>query len=163
MNGSGSDSENDIEEIIENDIEETAEKALSMLLPEKSKEKYQKAYDNFKQWCSEKKVTELTEKVMVAYFTTALTGYKSSSTWSIYSMLRCTLSRNDNHDISDYQNLRSLLKRKGAGYTAKKSNVLNKEEFMRFLKEAPDYEFLVTKVIRSAKKCLNVVQNSRIF
>jgi hypothetical protein len=45
------------------DIEESAALALNSLLPEKSKEKYKKAYKDFENWCSEKRVKHDNEEV----------------------------------------------------------------------------------------------------
>lgn len=90
------------------DIETAGEKALSTLFPEKSKERYQRAYDKFKRWCCEKKFNVINEKVLVTYFTTELEGFKASSSWTLYSKLNSTLSVNDNIHISDFHNLRAL-------------------------------------------------------
>lgn len=128
------------------DIEAAAEIALSKLLPEKSKDKYEKAYEKFKAWCCGKKVAVINEKVLLAYFSTELNEFKASSTWSIYSMLRSTLNVKENVQISEFHNLRALLKRKTDGYNAKKSKILKKEEVFRFIKEDHDNKFLTVKV-----------------
>lgn len=117
------------------------------MLPEKSKEKYYKAYDTFKKWCGEKSVKTVDEKVMLAYFSSEDNRkFKASTAWSIYSMLRATLSLHDNIDVSNYDHLRAFLKRKATGYQAKKSKVFTKEEAFRFVKEAPDVDYLAMKV-----------------
>lgn len=138
--------ENSETEQTQQDIEAAGEKALSTLFPDKSKESYRKTYDKFKTWCCKKKVNVINEKVLVTYFTTELAAFKPSSTWSIYSKLNSTLGVNDNIQISDFQNLKALLKRKGAGYKAKQSARLKKDEVFRFIKEAPDAQFLAVKV-----------------
>lgn len=135
-----SDSESDF------DVDKVAEKALASLLPGKSKEKYEKTYDNFKKWCKEKKIDIINENVLLGYFSSELSELKSSTTWSIYSMLKSTLSVKENVNISGYHKLIALLKRKRDGYFAKKSKILTKEEIFRFIKEAPDVKFLAMKV-----------------
>lgn len=60
-------------------------------------------------------------------------------------MLRTTIEKNHNIDIN-YPKLLSLLKKFAVGYTAKKSNVFEPNEIDKFLSEAPDNEFLATKV-----------------
>lgn len=45
-----------------------AEQALNTLIPEKSKGRYQKSYETFKQWQDLNKVTTVNESVMLAYF-----------------------------------------------------------------------------------------------
>lgn len=88
-----SDSESDF------DLEFVAEKALQNLLPKVSKEKYEKAYKDFKQWCDGKKIGVINESVLLAYFSTEL----SSTSWTTYSMLRSTLNVKDNIDIKGVQ------------------------------------------------------------
>ncbi|KAG4075855.1 hypothetical protein HA402_003681 [Bradysia odoriphaga] len=63
-----------------------------------------------------------------------------------YSMLKKTLRVKDNIDISTFNNLRELLKRKEDDYFAKKSKILTLEDIYRFIKQAPDEIYLVTKV-----------------
>ncbi|KAJ3661870.1 hypothetical protein Zmor_006248 [Zophobas morio] len=58
------------EEIIETppDVEQEARTAIGQLLPTKSAERYNKEYDSFLKWKKEKKVTGVSENVMIAYF-----------------------------------------------------------------------------------------------
>lgn len=132
-------------DIDEFDYEAEAEKALACLLPEKSKEKYEKAYGNFKKWSEEKKLDIVNEKVMLAYYSSEMAKYKSSTTWTNYSMLKATLNLKENVDISSYNQLLAFLKRKSDGYQAKKTKVLTKEDCFTFIKEAGD-TFLPVKV-----------------
>ena len=50
------------------DVEELATLARNSLLPEKSKEKYKKAYKEFENWCLEKRQQDVNEEVLLAYF-----------------------------------------------------------------------------------------------
>ncbi|CAG9814340.1 unnamed protein product [Phaedon cochleariae] len=127
------------------DIEEAAQNALLTMIPEKSKERYDIAYRKFENWCEEKKVKHINEKVMLAYFE----GHKSlkaSTLWSGYSMLRCEIALEKYIDIKKYTNLLAFLKRQSDGYQAKKSNVLSKEHISQFLMKADDKTFLMAKV-----------------
>lgn len=45
-----------------------ADAATSSLLPEKSKGRYEKAYDEFSTWRLEKHVQQLNESVLLAFF-----------------------------------------------------------------------------------------------
>ncbi|KAJ6641549.1 hypothetical protein Bhyg_06488 [Pseudolycoriella hygida] len=127
----------------ESDVEVLTEKPL---LPESSKALYEKTYTNFKNWCADKKVTTINETVLLEYFSTELVNFKSSTAWSHYSMLRATLQIYDNIFISDYANLKALLKKKKEGYLARKSEVFTKDQFIKFIKEAPDCDYLCIKV-----------------
>jgi hypothetical protein len=49
-------------------------------------------------------------------------------------------------DISKFLKLRAFLKKTSEGYTAKKSKVFTKDEFDKFLFEAPDKLYLGLKV-----------------
>lgn len=128
------------------DIENAASSAISLLIPTKSKDKYESTYKIFQKWCDEKKVTNINEKVLLAYFQIKSASYKSSSLWTFYSMLRTMISTRNNIDISKFTNLIALLKRKSEGYKAKKSKVLLKNDFEKFLKEADESNHLLLKV-----------------
>lgn len=61
-------------------------------------------------------------------------------------MLRTTISIRQNEDISKFYKLQALLKRYNQGYVPKKSKILELGEMEKFLKEAPNSDFLATKV-----------------
>jgi intergrase/recombinase len=67
-------------------IEESAALAVESVLPVKSKEKYENAYRQFDDWCKEKRVKEINEEALLAYFQQKSKVYKSSTLWSIYSL-----------------------------------------------------------------------------
>ncbi|KAJ8909265.1 hypothetical protein NQ315_012358 [Exocentrus adspersus] len=107
-------------EDLPSDIEEAATSAVSTLLPSKSKDKYKKIYNRFTSWCEKKNLkNHLQEKVLLAYFSELSKSYSSSSLWAFYSMIRAVASMKNNIDI---------------------------KEIARFLKEADDKKFLLTKV-----------------
>lgn len=115
------------------EFEEGATSVTNSLLPSKSKMLYENAFSRFDQWCVEKKVKNINEKVLLVYFEWKSTTMKSSTLWTHYSMLRTMLSVQKNMDISKYLNLIAFLKRKSEGYTAKKSKVFTKEISKSFL------------------------------
>jgi hypothetical protein len=110
--------------------------AFNSLLPEKSKEKYKKAYKDFENWCSEKIVKHVNEEVLLAYFEQKSRTFKGSTQWSIYSMLRATLNVNRKIEIKNYPSLIAFTKRKSDGQVSKKFSVFEKLEVEKFLKEA---------------------------
>lgn len=131
---------------ISSDIEESAVLALQSLLPQKSEEKYKKAYKVFENWCLEKRVKDVNEEVLLAYFQQKAKILKGSTLWSTYSMLRTTLNVNRKLEIKNYPSLIAFIKRKSAGQTAKKSSVFTKNEVQKFLKEADNDIYLLMKV-----------------
>ena len=116
------------------------------LLPEKSRKKYEQTYKAFMDWRVKKNISSFSENVLLAYFGELSEKYKSSSLWSHYSILRSTLSVHNNIKIENYPRLRALLKRKSEHYTPKKSRTFSPENIQKFLDEAPDEVYLVTKV-----------------
>lgn len=60
-------------------------------------------------------------------------------------MLKATLQRRNNADISNYPKLLAYLKKQNIGYKAKKSSVFIKENVDNFFNNAP-IEFLPQKV-----------------
>lgn len=122
---------------------------VNNLLPEKSKEKYLKAYDDFHKWKTAKGAKSVSESVLLVYFEYLSCTKKSSSLWCIYSMLRLTISIKHDIKINTYSKLLAFLKRKSDGHRAKKSKVLTAQDVETFLNEAPDHSFLAMKVSMS--------------
>lgn len=133
------------------DVDEVTRTASLELYPVKSKARYEATYNMFKQWCVEKKINSFAEEnvllVLLAYFVERSQKLKSpASLWSEYSMLKTSISINDNKDISKHLKLLAFLKRKNVGYKPKKSNVFTREEVNKFLSEAPDDTYLLMKL-----------------
>uniref|UniRef100_T1HTE2 Tyr recombinase domain-containing protein n=1 Tax=Rhodnius prolixus TaxID=13249 RepID=T1HTE2_RHOPR len=128
-------------------IKETAENVMSNLLPKKSKDRHTRRYNNFKKWCTDKKVKNTSENILIAYFDEISSTLNSSTLWSVYSMLKTTLNINDNLDISQYKKLKTYIKRKSEYYIPKKSEIFTREEINKFLHDAPNDMFLMMKVV----------------
>jgi hypothetical protein len=125
---------------IPSDVEEAARSAISSVIPNKSKAKYDLAYEKLEKWCEGKNIKHINEKILLAYFE------GKNTLWTLYSMLRSELSLKRNIDIKKYTNLVAFLKGQSDGYHAKKSNVLSKQNIAKFLIEADDKTFLMAKV-----------------
>lgn len=123
-----------------------ANNVVQNLLPTKSREKYLKAYDNFILWKNRKGAKTFSENIFLAYFQELAKTKQPSTLWSIYSMLKSTVNTNKNIKIDSYSKLVSYLKRLSEGYKAKKSKVFSGQNVETFLNDAPDKEFLATKV-----------------
>jgi hypothetical protein len=93
-----------------------------------------------------KKICEVSEKVVLAYFAEQSKKLKPSSLWCRYSMLRTMVSIKIKIDISQYHQVVAFLKRKSEGYRPKKSCIFCKEDIHQFLKEMNDKDFLFMKV-----------------
>lgn len=128
------------------ELQELAAEAQMSLLPSKSRDRYLQTLNNFKNWADEKKVSNWTETVMLAYFQGLESSLASSTLWSTFSMLKATILAERNVDIGKYPKLVAFLKRKNEGYKAKKASVFTPQEIEQFLREAPDDNFLATKV-----------------
>lgn len=130
------------------EIEVLANEAVSSLGPSKSIEKYSAAYNHFVNWCNSKNVTVYQENVLLAYFNSMVIEkkWKSSTLWSRYSMIKSQLAIKKDINIGKYLKLRAFLKKSNEGYVTKKSRVFSKEEFERFICEAPDDSYLGLKV-----------------
>lgn len=145
------------------DVEAAAEAALAGLLPTKSKPLYEGAYKRFEDWRLKKKVQEINEKCMLAYFSQEMAHLKPSTKWSHYSMLKTTINLNTGVNIGTFMNLISFLKRKSDGYRPKKSKIFTKEEIFRFLKDADDENYLATKVSPQKNILFLFIQDNLIF
>ncbi|KAL4706843.1 hypothetical protein ACJJTC_010077 [Scirpophaga incertulas] len=83
---------------------------------------------------------------MMAYFSELSAKLKPSTLWLRFSMIKSMLNIRNNVDISQYPKLNAFLKQQSDGFISKKSKILTSNDVERFLKEAPDYCYLATKV-----------------
>ena len=128
------------------DLKEEVEKSLAELLPEKSKGLYNATYDSFRKWMTSKRAKSISENTVLGYFPELAKTFKASTLWAKYSMLKATVKLNDNIDISCFNKVTALLKRKSVGFRSTKSRLLTNTEVEKFIKEAPNRIYLATKV-----------------
>jgi hypothetical protein len=83
----------------------SANDACSSLLPAKSRELYEKTYNEFETWCTEPQITKYTEPVFLAYFLNIAQTVLIASLWPKFSMLTSTLYVNKNIDIGKFNKL----------------------------------------------------------
>lgn len=117
-------------------------------LPEKSRKRYEIVYKSFRDWQALRKIDSFCEDILIVYFKELSEKYVSSTLWVNYSMLRSTLSIHHNVNMSSYDRLRNYLKRCSKGFqsTRGQTKTFRAEEINRFIREAPDEIYLVTKV-----------------
>lgn len=131
---------------LDSEIEKAWDIGCASIIPEKSRCRYENVYKIFKSWCQEKSC-QINEKVLLAYFVWRCEKLKSpGSLWAEYSMLKSTIFLHDGIDISKFATLIAFLRRKNVGHRPKKSSIFTKEDLTKFLKEAPDHDFLIIKV-----------------
>ena len=102
-------------------------------MPAKSANRYLAAYADFMKFREQKKIDSFSENVVLVYFSELSERYKSSTLWSIFSMLRSTLNIHQSIDINSYTKLLAFLKRQSDGYCAKKSKVFTTENVKKFI------------------------------
>ena len=140
--------ENELNEEPEYDeyLDELADAANMELLPPKSKERYDRVYQEFKKWRNEKKVNSVSENILMAYFYDLSKKLKPTSLWSYHSMLKSTLNVNEKVDISKFCKLSFFLKRQSDDYTPTRASVFTEDEMKKFIFTADDKEWLLVKV-----------------
>lgn len=138
------------------DITQHANSILENLLPEKSKNEYEKYYKIFMDWKQTQKTDSFSENVLIAFFGDLSQKWKSSTLWKTYSILKATIGIKHDIDISRYTKLKAFLKRRSDSYIAKKSKVFTTENVQQFLKNAPDFQYLATKVSIKLRKKNNI-------
>lgn len=115
-------------------------------LPEISKDTYEKRYLNFMEWCKSRNIEEYTEPVLLQYFEEKSKTYKSATVFVMYSMIRATLSLRKNVDISKYKELLKFIKKFADEKKPEKFKSFTRDEVNRFLIDAPDDTYLLSKV-----------------
>lgn len=129
-------------------LAEEAKAVTLELLPRKSREIYEKTFNDFLIWCTQKNIVDnqINENVLLVYFKEESQKFCPSTLWSHYSMIRSVMVLKYGIDIKQYKLLYAFLKRQNENYTPKKSKVLEREQITQFFLEAPDKEFLMIKV-----------------
>lgn len=118
----------------------------SVLLPAKSKQRYETMYQFFEKWQVSNSTNLFSEDVLLTFFR-ELSATKSPSTlWSSFSMLKSMIKQQRNIDIGKYSELLAFLKDRSKGYITAKAKVFTDDEIAKFISEAPDSIYLATKV-----------------
>jgi hypothetical protein len=125
----------DSEENLPSDIELAAQSAIDTLIPAKSKERYEIVYKYFEEWMEIKKIREVSEKVVLAYFAEQSEKLKPSSLWCRYSMLRTMVSIKIKIDISQYHQVVAFLKRNQKDTDLKNRAFFAKRRYTNFLRK----------------------------
>ncbi|KAB0790004.1 hypothetical protein PPYR_15705, partial [Photinus pyralis] len=129
------------------EIIQEAEEASGKLMPEKSRNRYEKELTAFNEWRA-KRVGEmvLSETVVLAYVSGLSKVFNASSLWTKFSMLKKALIVNGNVDISRFGKVIAFMKAQNVNYVPKKSKILSVEDTRKFILEASD-DFLLCKVV----------------
>lgn len=142
------DVEDDFDDMdIEDNLEDEVNEVTSNLLPEKSKERYYKEYEQFREFCKKNNIRNVSDNCMLIYFSRLSKVMKPSTLWAKFSMIKSCLLIQDNVDCEKFPKTMAFLKRKSTGYKPKKSKTLSRDQVVQFILEAPDQTFLLSKVI----------------
>jgi hypothetical protein len=93
------------------ELKNIADCAVSNLIPEKSKRRHDKCYNDFKERCNKNNVKTVSENVVLAYLMEKSKTVKSSTLWSTYSMLKLTLNIRDGIGVTKFLKLVPFLKK----------------------------------------------------
>lgn len=141
-------SETDMSSSEEDDwVEDAAANIRLETLPEKSRKLYLKAYEHFMTWMKSKKIQKINENAVLIYFQELSKTYKPSTLWSKWSMVRSMVLTKNNIDISKFESVKQLLKRKNRDHVKKKSKVFTEENIAKFMVAAPDEKYLAHKMV----------------
>lgn len=129
------------------ELRNAAEIAKNDIIPRKSKNRYQNAYNNFIVWQEKNGASDIfSESVLLAYFNELSITKSPATLWSTHSMLKSMLKLKHHVSIVKFTNLFGFLKAKGKGYTPKKAPVFSDEQISEFMDNAPDEIYLAKKV-----------------
>jgi integrase len=128
------------------DLKESALKCKEKMIPQKSKETYERHWNNFEKWIIQKKVSKISENVMLAYFNELMEKYKASSLWTILSAIKAVSKTKPNVELGELESIQAVLKQKQAKEKKKKSAVFTRDQMDKFFQEAHGMEYLVPKL-----------------
>lgn len=148
MDNSSSEGSAGEEEVLKNFDQEAGLIVQNETLPKKSSDRYLLVYNTYKKWREENTnlLSDLEENNLIVYFEALKAKLKPPTLWSIWSMLRKTLNAKDGINISNFLNLKSIIKNNAKGYKPKKAFVLRWNQIIKFMNEAPDCVFLAMEV-----------------
>lgn len=133
-------------ELIPPDVKFSVEPTVRLVVPEKSKQRYELMYDGFVRWQNKNdKGGIFTEEVFLSYFKELAAKNAPSSLWATYSMLRTMIHVHHKVDMAQYYSVTGFLRQQAKGYKPKQAKVFENEDIARFLNEAPDSQYLATK------------------
>lgn len=146
-----SEDSDDEAEVLRNFDAEAKEIVQSGNIPNKSSDRYKLVYNAYKRWQEENSslLSKSDENNLIVYFNSLKKRLKPPTLWSIWSMLRKTLSTFNNINISNFLNLKCMIQNNGKGYMPKKSFTLKWDQIKTFMNGAPDDIYLVAKVIKT--------------
>jgi hypothetical protein len=98
------------------EVTERANAAIATIIPGKSKTQYEKAYIQFREWCTTKKLVRISEKVLLASLDEKSAKLKAPTLWSTFSMLKAMLNVKENIDVRKVPTNVPYLKNKSVGY-----------------------------------------------
>ena len=141
------------DDFVPDEVKELAESAIGQMIPAVSKQVYDRVYEAFKAWKQKMRVpaNNNSETVVSGYMKQLSETVAPNSLYSHFSMLKKTMAVYENVDKSKYYTVFAFMKQKNVGYVPK-SEVLRPQHIKKFIAEAPDLEWLVTKVKKKKKK-----------
>lgn len=139
----------DEEEVFRNFDQEAKLIIENDTLPKKSCDRYLLNYNNYKTWLEKNSnsLSDSDEHNLVVYFQKLKDKLSPPTLWSVWSMLRKTLNVKDNINITNFLNLKALIKNNMKGYVPRKAYTFRWNQIMTFMESASDQIYLAYKVI----------------
>jgi hypothetical protein len=140
------------------EVTERANAAIATIIPGKSKIQNERAYIQFREWCTTKNVVRISEKVLLAYLDEKSAKLKPPTLWSTFSMLKAMLNVKENIDVRKVPT--KLSKTNQLVIQGKKSKILTQEDISKFI-EAADEKNLLNKVMNTG--CLKIASTKKTW
>ena len=131
------------------DLLTKAEQVSNHLLPDISRERYEKEYRYFSAWCIQQQIkpSQVSDEVLLVFLAEKSKSAKPSTLWSRYSMIKSVLKIRENVDVSSFPKTNSFLKKQSIGFQPKKASVFTNEEITQLMIKAPNETWLLSKII----------------
>src|SRR5207244_2708617 len=118
------------------DMRTAANEAMKGLIPKKSSDIYQTAYDNMLSWLRANGTDQIRENTLLPYFTHLLEQKKPTTVWSEYSCIKKMVRVYHRTDIGKFFSISDLLKQRSRTHAKKKANTFTSEQIDSFLDRA---------------------------
>lgn len=143
------------DEVVNMDVEDEAQGILDGMAPIKSAKRYEKAYEDYLKWKTDKYPSYpetaplITENLLLVYFNFLLKEKKllANSLQSKLSMLKSEFGRKQRLDLDKFKQVQSLINKHRAGYQPTQAKTFTQEEIYEFLNKADNFHYLSHKVL----------------
>ena len=127
-------------------VDQIAEEMKRKLIPNESRVEYEKVYMDFKEWRTTKNIVTTNENVLLNYISELEKNYAITTIKKKLSIIKTMLRIEEKVETGSYIQMQAYINKGLAGHVPKKAEAFTVQNYMQFLNDATDDEYLDVKV-----------------